>query len=296
MTTQIASAALTSTATLTCQARGGKTRATAALLSEFLCVPTTAFVLIQQGALDPESGTIKATGSGRWNDLTTWSSFTDFRGRLQEIIWTSPLIDRGEVKYFTISTEADFDGTLTYEIYTSSTGEFRGEEIKTTVVDGELDIPAFYGQFVYVISRVSGSELRQLNITTSTKTTEFKLRDIDTTTLVGTASSRTIALPSPVSRVMSVDIRAKTPTPYAVDLYVSNTATSSVLIPMVVSKADAEPYFVNDYIATDYYLAGATPSFALYGIDNQARDGVVDIDLEVLPRQLMTAGNLVVVE
>lgn len=296
MTTQIASAALTSTATLACQARGGKTLATATLLSEFLCVPATAFIPIQQGALDPESGTIKATGSGRWNDLTTWGAFTDFRGRLQDIIWTSPLIDRGEVKYFTISTEADFDGTLSYEIYTSTTGEFRGEETKTTVVDGELDIPAFYGQYVYVISRVSGSELRQLNITTSTKTIEVKLRDIDTTTLAGTATARTIALPRPVSRVMSIDIRPQITTPYAVDLYVSNTATSMVLTPMVVSKADAEPYFVNDYIATDYFLAGGTPSFALYGIDNQARDGLVDIDLEVLPRQLMTSGNLVVIE
>jgi len=295
MTTQIASAALLTTATVTCQAKGGKTRATADLSAVFSMVPLTAFQQINQGILDTVTGTIKADGVSRWNDYVSWSNFSDYRGVLAEIIWTAPLIDVGELKYFTISTDAEFDGTMSYEIYTSSTGVFKGEETKTTVVEGDFDIAAFYGQYVYVTARVSGSELRNLNITTSSQTSTRTLRDIDTSTLGGTISARAIPLSRPVSRVMNIVISPKTTTAYAIDLYVSNTATSEVLIPMVVSKADAEPYFVNDYIVTDYYVEGSTPSFVLYGLDNQARNGIVDINLEVLPRQIMTGGNIVTI-
>jgi hypothetical protein len=72
-------------------------------------------------------------------------------------------------------------------------------------------------------------------------------------------------------------IEPKAPTPYAVNLYVSDTPTSEVLIPVVKSKA------------------AAAPSFVLYGIDNDPRDGVVDITLTTLPRQAMISGNMVVV-
>jgi len=295
MTTQIAAAALLTTATITCQARGGKTRATADLSAEFSMVPLTAFQIINQGILDTVSGTIKAEGVSRWNNYSSWSNFGDYRGTLAEIVWTAPLIDVGEIKYFTIATDAEFDGTMSYEIYTSNTGVFQGEETKTTVVEGDFDIAAFYGQYVYVVARVSGSELRNLNITTSSQTSTRTLRDVDTSTLGGTISARAIPLARPVSRVMNIVISPKTTTAYAVDLYVSNTATSEVLIPMVVSKADAEPYFVTDYIVTDYYAEGSTPSFVLYGLDNQARNGIVDINLEVLPRQVMTGGNIVTI-
>jgi hypothetical protein len=41
--------------------------------------------------------------------------------------------------------------------------------------------------------------------------------------------------------------------------------------------------------------SAAAPSFVLYGIDNDPRDGVVDVTLTTLPRQAMTGGNLLVV-
>ena len=277
MTTQIASAALQVTATLACQPRGGKTRATADLSAVFSMVPVTAFQQINQGILDTVSGTIKAAGVSRWNNYTSWNNFSDYRGILTEIIWTAPLIDVGELKYFTINTDAEFDGTMSYEIYTSVTGIFQGEETKTTVVNGDFDISAFYGRYVYITARVSGNELRKLDITTSSVTQTQTLRDVDTSTLDGTISARVIPLTRPVSRVMNIVISPKTTTAYAVDLYVSSTATSQVVIPMVVSKSST------------------APTFALYGLDNQARNGIVDINLEVLPRQIMTAGNIVTI-
>ncbi len=295
MTVKIASASLTSQATIACQPRGGKTLAEATLASVFSMVPVTAFIPYAQGILDPISGTIKAQGVSRWNEYDLWSNFGDYRGRLQEIKWTAPVIDIGEVKWFTIATDAEFDGTMSYEIYTSETGAFQGEETKTTVADGDYDITAFYGRYVYVTAIVSGSELRKLNITTASTVKTFRLRDIDSSTLDGTSSARVIPLPSPISRVMNIVISPKTTTAYAVDLYVSSTATSDLVIPMVISKADTEPYFVTDYINTDYFVEGSTPSFVLYGIDNQPRDATVDITLECLPRQIMTSGNIVTI-
>jgi hypothetical protein len=59
---------------------------------------------------------------------------------------------------------------------------------------------------------------------------------------------------------------------------VSDTANSEILIPVVKSKSSS------------------APSFALYGIDNDPRDGVVDITITALPRQAMFGGNLVVLE
>lgn len=295
MPTLIATASLQVQTALTGQARGGKTLATAALVVNTTITPRTAFVYQQQGILDVSSGTVKAQGDTRWNAYTTWSSFTDFRGQPLPIIWTAPVIDVGDVKYFTLTTEADFDGTCSYEVYTSETGLFRGEETELDISDGDFDIPAFYGRYVYVTAYVSGAELRTLNITTSSESRAVTLRDIDTATLGGSSSARIVALPRPVSRVLSIDIQPQAPAPYAVDLYVSSTATSTVLTAMVINKADAEPYFTVDYLLDDYLIAGESPSFCLFGIDNQPRDGVVDIQLDVLPRQLMTSGNIITV-
>lgn len=296
MTTKIASASLSVTSSIACQPKGGKTRADATLSSVFSMVPFTAFVPYADGILDPVSGTIKATGVSRWNNYVLWSNFSDYRGQPQQIKWTAPLIDIGEVKWFTIATDAEFDGTCTYEISTSETGSFQGEETKTTVVEGDYDITAFYGRYVYVTAIVTGNELRRLNITTASTVKTFRLRDIDSSTLDGTISARVIPLPQPISRVMNIVIAPKVTTAYAVDLYVSSSATSDLVIPMVISKADTEPYFITDYIATDYFVAGATPSFVLYGIDNQPRDATVDITLECLPRQIMTSGNMVTID
>lgn len=296
MTIQIASAALITTANFTCQAIGGKTLATVTLVVNSELIPRTAFLYQQQGLLDDVSATIKAqAGKTRWNDQDTWENFSDFRGQPLPIIWTVDVIDVGDVKFFTMAIEAEFDGVASYEIYTSTTGLFLGEETETSVEEGDFDIPAFFGRFVYVTVYVSGAELRTLNITTSSETQTVSLRDVNTSTLAGTASARVIPLVRPVSRVLDIDIKAIAHTPYAVDMYVTDTPTSQMLMPMVISKADGDPYFVPDYIQDLYFIAGESPSFALFGIDNIARDGLADITMTVLPRQVMTAGNMITV-
>jgi hypothetical protein len=251
--------------------------ATGSWSSQFTFVPITGFIDYKEGILDETSGTIKATGFGRWDAVTSWSTFTSYTTGKNPIRWTSPLIDIGEVKYFTIAVQTEFDGDLSFRIHVSNENRFAGEEREYIIENGQLSINAFYGQFVYVTAYVTGAELRRMSITTSSEKNTVFLSDVDTSTLGGTVSNRVITLPYPASQVVDMKIEPKAPTPYAVNLYVSDTPTSEVLIPVVKSKA------------------AAAPSFVLYGIDNDPRDGVVDITLTTLPRQAMISGNMVVV-
>ena len=254
--------------------------AEAALASNFNSQVIIGFYPWSQGILDPESGSIKADGVSSWGALknTTWDSFTSYIQTYLPIKWTSPKIDVGMLKYFNISIETDYDGELYFIIFVSETGDFHGEEIEYRIENGNYDIAAFYGRYVLVTTFVSGLELRRVTITTNSNSSILYLSNIDSSTLNGTPSAREIVLPTPVSQIIDMSISVKAAVPYAVNLYVSDTPTSEVVIPVVVSKT------------------ASLPTFALYGIDNDARDGTVDITLVTLPRQAMISGNLIVIE
>lgn len=245
--------------------------------AEFIIDPVTSFREYQEGILDGVTGTIKATGYGRWDAAETWSTWTTYTTAKNPIRWTSPQLDLGEVKYFTLSIETDFEGDLSFRIHVSEENTFGGEESEYIIENGNLDIPAFYGQYVYVTAYVSGPELRRMSITANSEKSTVFLSDVNTSTLSGTVSNRVLTLPYPASQVVDMKISARAATPYAVNLYVSDTATSEVLIPVVKSKSASQP------------------SFVLYGIDNDPRDGVVDVTLTTLPRQAMISGNLLVI-
>jgi hypothetical protein len=298
MATQIANAALQTTATLTCQARGGKTLAAGSLSSAFTFLPVTGFLPYTQGILDPLSGTIKAQGFGRWGSLlgTKWSTFNSYVNTFLPIRWTSSLIDTGEVAYFNIAISSEFQGGLFYRIYVSETGSFAGEETEYVIQDGDNQIAAFYGRFLYVTAECSGTELYKMLITTDKEVVEYTYRDLNTTTLSGSSSLRILNLDNPISLITEMVITPRAPTAYAVDLYVSNTATSTLLMPIVISKAAGGTYMAAGYYVDDYFASSFGASFALYGIDNQPRDGIVDISLKGLPRQVMASGNLLVIK
>ncbi|CAB5223936.1 hypothetical protein UFOVP389_24 [uncultured Caudovirales phage] len=270
----------------------------AALTARFTFLPVTGFIPYNQGILDPISGTIKAQGQGRWGSLlgTKWSTFNSYVNTFLPIRWTSSKIDTGEIAYFNIAISSEFTGSLFYRIYVSNTGDFTGEETEYVIQDGDSNIAAFYGRFIYVTAECSGVELGKMQITTDKEVVEFTYRDLNTSTLGGSSSQRTLNLDSPISLITEMVITPRAPSAYAVDLYVSNTATSTLLIPIVINKAAGGLYIANDYITTDYFASSFGASFALYGIDNQPRDGIVDISLKGLPRQVMTGGNLLVIK
>ena len=237
----------------------------------------TGFIEIRQGQLDGGTGFIKAVNDSRWSALSgrTWGTLSSWNDNPLPIIWTMDEIDLGEIRRFTLSIQAEFDGTIGYTIWTSDTGAFAGEETETVLVEGDQEIDAFSGRYVRVVARVSGREIRRIAMEANNSTVEIFLQDVNTSTLGGTVNERQVAITRGISGVLEMAIHPKAATSYAVNLYVSDTATSQVLIPVVKSK-------------------GATPTFALYGIDNDARDGVVDISIKALPRQALIGGSLYV--
>jgi len=248
-----------------------------ALTSQFTMIPITGFIYYEQGQLDTTTGTIKATGSSRWSALTTWAAFNNYITDKDPIIWTAPVLDIGSIDNFNIAIEADFDGEIEYLVHVSDTGLFNGEESETLIQEGDLNISAFYGRYVHVTARCTGTEFRRMSVSTDTSKSTFKIVDVDTSTLAGTITARQIPLTVSVSKIYDLNIEPHAATNYAVNLYVSDTATSKVLIPVIVSNS------------------ATAPSFALYGIDNDPRDGRVDLTITALPRMIMTGGNIIVV-
>jgi hypothetical protein len=232
----------------------------------------------KQGQLDPTTDSIKPLSQGRWSDLrlTKWSNWNSYVINEQQIIWTSQLLDLQSVTRFTMNVSATYTGTLDeYRIHVSETGLFQGEETETRCLEGNYNIPAFYGRYAYVTVYLTGGVLQGLQITGSQDYKEVKVADVDTSTLPGTASSRTLTLPNPVSGVKEMIITCKTSTAYAVNLYVSDTATSQVLIPMVIDKSAL--------------------TFRLTGIDNEPRNGIIDATVVAFPRQAMINGQILTV-
>jgi hypothetical protein len=254
--------------------------AQAALTSSFEMVPRTGFIPYTDGILDAESGTVKALGTSSWRALTgsSWGQTKTYIQTYNKLRWTAPLIDLGAIQYFTLNIEAEFTGSLSYLIYVSETGAFAGEETEYYVKDGDYNVAGFYGRYCYVTAVLEGIELIKILITANTAIKEYRIPNVNSATLAGTLGNRQIALPTPVSLIKDIHIQPKAATSYAVNLYVSDTATSEILIPVIKSKTNT------------------TATFALYGIDNDPRDGVVDITVTALPRQAMFGGNLVVLE
>ena len=253
--------------------------ATGAWTSTFTILPQTGFVYFQDGIIDPLTGVVTAPSTGRWAVLsgTTWSSWRNYRQQLSQIKWTAPLLDLGSPQYFALNVACDFQGTMQYLIHTSTTGDFATDVEEYLITGSDLNITSFYGQFVYVTAILDGPELRRMTVTTDTTSRQLQLVNVNSSTLSGSNTARQIPLPGVYSSIKEIHIQPKAATAYAVNLYVSDTATSVVTIPVVVSKS-------------------STPTFALYGIDNEPRDAVVDITLEVMPRMAMIGGNLTVID
>lgn len=238
----------------------------------------TGFVFYQVGQLDQISGTIKAQGRSRWLDLTTWNEYKDWIAVKDPIKWTAPVIDIGSVRYFTVEVVAEFTGTAShYDIAVSETGEFAGEETVYKIQDGDTNVSAFYGRYVYVTVTINGTELNRMTVTTRTNTNTFYYNNISTSTLSGSSSARQLPITNPISQVVDMDITVVATTAYNMDVYVTDTPSSQTLIPVVISKS------------------GTTPTFKLVGLDNQNRDGIVDIRVRALPRQAVVSGNMVVI-
>jgi hypothetical protein len=248
--------------------------ASAALTAQSQMIAITGYIEYQQGFLDPETNTIRALSQSTWRALedVTWSELSSFSGNPLPILWSAPILDLGIIDFFTLNIETQAAGLVSLEIFVSETGLFAGEEQAYYLEEGQ-NVAAFYGQYVAVNAKVQGDELSRLTINSSRETIDIELRDIDTSTLPGTVNAR--QLPLTASAIVDIVIQPKAVTPYPVNLYVSAQPTSEIVIPLIRNKQ--------------------LGTIALYGIDNDPRDAVIDARVKIMPIQRLFNGNLVVV-
>jgi hypothetical protein len=143
-------------------------------------------------------------------------------------------------------------------------------------------VPAFKSRYIKVIvysSKVNNITPTISEITISTKNpqiSEYIINDLDSSTCAGTQTARVIPLTQTLSNIVDIKITPhETASAYNLDVYVTNTPTSTYLIPKIISK---DP---------------VSPTFALVGVDNHARDGIVDITIKSIPGGKMQGNNLV---
>lgn len=234
------------------------------------------------GWLNDRENCVIPNNSGTWADLTSWASFNQWAMEpASPLVWNViPPIDLGAIQTFNLKIKTLANGLVSYTILTSDTGIFAGEETTTVIEQGDDNIPAFSGR--YAIISVNVAQTSGVNVlygveyaTAQGAANKLSLDSVNTATLTGTSSARTLTLTRAIGGVTNIQITPKAVTAYNVDLYVSNTPTSTSVIPRIISKV--EPI-----------------QFALVGVDNQPRDAVVDIILEYLPEGYMSGNNLLV--
>ena len=233
------------------------------------------------GYYDGTTNKIMPASSSTWSGLsgTTWDAWNIWNyNPATEIVWYAGVIDMGPMLNYTLSIETISTGLVSYRVYTSSTGQFTGEESETLISSGANSVNSFTGRFclVYVIADklTDALSISDIKITPSTAGLELTYKDIDSSTLDGSSTSRTLPLITPVSMITDMLITPQQVTAYNLDVYVTNTATSTYVIPKVISKS------ING------------PTFALVGVDNHPRDATVDILIKALPSQYMDGNNL----
>lgn len=232
------------------------------------------------GLFDANLGYVIPPDAGEWTTVSTWADFVQWSMvPASPLIWALDIVDLGEIKTFNLKLITDADGLVSYKIYTSDTGAFAGEETVTTINQNASNITAFTGRYVWIevfVAATGGpAVLYGVEFEITEQVNKFSLNNIDTSTLGGTASARTLVLPKAVSGVTNIQITPKSVPNYQLDVYVTDYPTCNTVLPRVVSKTS--PYQI-----------------ALIGLDNIARDAVVDILVEYLPEGYMSGNNLLV--
>lgn len=229
------------------------------------------------GQLDPQTNTVIPNNTGTWADLSTWAAWTSWSAEPADpLVWFSDVVDLGESTTFNLSIDTQANGLVSYSVMTSDTGLFAGEETQTDIDQGDTGVGSFSGRFVLVVVSVTAesglNNISSINIVANTRTIQVRVNDLDTSTLSGSSTSRTLSLDRTIGGVINWQITPKEITAYDLDVYVTNTPTSTHTIPKIISKTAL--------------------TFALVGVDNHARDGVCDMVIEALPEMYMNGNNL----
>lgn len=233
------------------------------------------------GTLDQTLGIVLPNNLGTWEDLagTTWGDYKDWANDpANPMIYVSETVTVPFTEPYTLKIITTANGIVSYDILTSDTGEFDGEETTTTIANGATTVPSFEGQYVVVVTKVARTSgvnsLSNVDIRASNFNIDVPFT-VDTSTLAGSAGARILQLPRAVSGISNITATVKTVTAYTPNVYVTDISTTQFATAIIVSKSIDEP------------------KIGVFGIDGYARDGLVDIVVKALPQQKMDGNNLV---
>lgn len=233
------------------------------------------------GKLDWATGQIYPTDNTEWNDLVTWDQFTEWvADPALPLTWITPLISFASPQDFNLVIETTAVGQVSYEVYTSNTGMFAGEETTTVINYGDTNVAGFHGQYARVGIKVnkvgSAPILQDVQVTATNQPISEIQTNVDTSTLAGTTAARQLVLGRNYSIISDIAINVQEVPAYNLDVYVTNYLSCKTVIPRVVSKNRT------------------TPTIALIGLDNVPRNGTVDVTIKGLPEQYMSGNNLLI--
>jgi hypothetical protein len=261
------------------------------------------------GVLDFNLGYIVPGSNSTWVGTTgtTWDNLLSWNPTpVNPLIWVTEPIDFGTTDYFNVSISATYTGDLTkYEIWTSSTGAFNGEETKFTINEGDTNVTAFYGRYVRVAAWVyqtgSTTNLQDLQIKLTSQAIDISKSDvsssglptwtsIDSTATVGLA--RVLDIGRRVSAVVNVHLTPNYVTTgsggYSIpgdnNQYFEQFDYGQVTIPSIVRKR---------IVTTATTVAsGCGTAFILQNQNGDVVNGTVDVRIRALPEQYMLNGQL----
>jgi len=245
-------------------------------------------ILTVNGSLETQpDGTqrIVAPNTSTWADLSgsSWSEWRSYTGTPSSTLtWLTEPSDLGSINFFTVTTQADIAGVVTYYVYVSSTGEFNGEETETVIAPGDENIFGFFGRYAMIGISVEYDPaqgqpaINAFEFTSSGKFLQLLISDQNSGDLDSYGTGRVLPMPKPVSRIFNAQI------------------TTHI----------SEDYVVDDYVALDYFAIGQSTyaSIVSKGVDNiilkfvdaggNVTDTVFDAVVYALPELYMNGNNL----
>lgn len=238
----------------------------------------TTLVPAQQARLEDTIGIVVPLDTGTWADWQSWDDITVWiSAPLDQLTWLIDRVDLERETYFNLNIQTRAIGRVSYKVYTSTTGAFLGEETETVIVYNATNIPAFYGRYFMIAVLVQNNDtlqvLQNVEVSATTNTFAISRSGVNTNTFSGTTAARVIPLSRNVSHIWSISVHAES-TAYTQDVYVTEYASATTLIPTIVSRSRS------------------APTIKLVGLDNVPRDAVIDYELIVMPEQRMVDGNL----
>jgi hypothetical protein len=214
----------------------------------------------------------------------TWDTWLNYNVGAQDTLYwiTEPVVmERND--YFNIETNIDATGDVEYTVWTSTTGDFTGEETQTVINENDENITGFYGKYAVLgikVSEVAANGIVQINRfswKTSGRTLALYFDDYRSVDLSGSIGARKLYPSRPLSWIKNVQITPKSSEGYVADDYVAVDyfeGSSGFIVANLRIKS------------ANYFTVG------LFDSSGNPTEGVFDAVAQVLPEQYADGPNI----